>query len=73
MCQLRILGKANPKKGGWNCEGRPSEQPLSAPLVLSKLLPAEAAPLAHVLDTIRAVSVAVVNLQYQGAQLPVQV
>ncbi|XP_045436303.1 protoporphyrinogen oxidase isoform X2 [Pipistrellus kuhlii] len=41
--------------------------------VLSKLLPAEAAPLARVLGTIRAVSVAVVNLQYQGAQLPVQV
>ncbi|XP_027274816.1 protoporphyrinogen oxidase isoform X4 [Cricetulus griseus] len=40
--------------------------------VLSKLLPAEAAPLAHVLGTITAVSVAVVNLQYQGACLPVQ-
>lgn len=41
--------------------------------MLSKLLPAEAAPLAHVLSTITAVSVAVVNLQYQGACLPVQV
>nr|XP_042114522.1 protoporphyrinogen oxidase isoform X5 [Peromyscus maniculatus bairdii] len=40
--------------------------------VLSKLLPAEAAPLARVLSTITAVSVAVVNLQYQGACLPVQ-
>ncbi|XP_041499436.1 protoporphyrinogen oxidase-like isoform X2 [Microtus oregoni] len=40
---------------------------------LSKLLPAETAPLAHVLSTITAVSVAVVNLQYQGAHLPVQV
>ncbi|XP_016065940.1 PREDICTED: protoporphyrinogen oxidase [Miniopterus natalensis] len=40
--------------------------------VLSKLLPAEAAPLARVLSTITAVSVAVVNLQYQGARLPVQ-
>ncbi|XP_052593559.1 protoporphyrinogen oxidase isoform X2 [Peromyscus californicus insignis] len=40
--------------------------------VLSKLLPAEATPLAHVLSTITAVSVAVVNLQYQGACLPVQ-
>ncbi|XP_004858727.1 protoporphyrinogen oxidase isoform X2 [Heterocephalus glaber] len=40
---------------------------------LSKLLPADAAPLAHVLSTITAVSVAVVNLQYQGANLPVQV
>uniref|UniRef100_A0A8C6R382 Protoporphyrinogen oxidase n=1 Tax=Nannospalax galili TaxID=1026970 RepID=A0A8C6R382_NANGA len=40
--------------------------------VLSKLLPAEAAPLAHVLSTITAVSVAVVNLQYRGARLPVQ-
>ncbi|XP_040595307.1 protoporphyrinogen oxidase isoform X3 [Mesocricetus auratus] len=40
--------------------------------VLSKLLPAEAAPLAHVLGTITSVSVAVVNLQYQGACLPVQ-
>ncbi|XP_035871414.1 protoporphyrinogen oxidase isoform X2 [Phyllostomus discolor] len=40
--------------------------------VLSKLLPAEAAPLARVLATIAAVSVAVVNLQYQGARLPVQ-
>ncbi|XP_017201224.2 protoporphyrinogen oxidase isoform X2 [Oryctolagus cuniculus] len=39
---------------------------------LSKLLPAEAAPLARVLSTITAVSVAVVNLQYRGAHLPVQ-
>ncbi|XP_005400314.1 PREDICTED: protoporphyrinogen oxidase [Chinchilla lanigera] len=39
---------------------------------LSKLLPAEAAPLAHILSTITAVSVAVVNLQYRGAHLPVQ-
>lgn len=39
---------------------------------LSKLLPAEAAPLAHILSTIQAVSVAVVNLQYKGACLPVQ-
>ncbi|XP_058516511.1 protoporphyrinogen oxidase isoform X1 [Ochotona princeps] len=39
---------------------------------LSKLLPAEAAPLARVLSTITAVSVVVVNLQYQGARLPVQ-
>ncbi|XP_017370550.1 protoporphyrinogen oxidase isoform X2 [Cebus imitator] len=41
--------------------------------VLSKLLPAEAAPLARALSAITAVSVAVVNLQYQGAHLPVQV
>ncbi|KAB1260156.1 Protoporphyrinogen oxidase [Camelus dromedarius] len=40
--------------------------------VLSKLLPTEAAPLARALSTITAVSVAVVNLQYQGARLPVQ-
>ncbi|XP_051003808.1 protoporphyrinogen oxidase isoform X6 [Acomys russatus] len=40
--------------------------------VLGRLLPAEAAPLAHVLNTITAVSVAVVNLQYKGACLPVQ-
>nr|XP_044998054.1 protoporphyrinogen oxidase isoform X4 [Jaculus jaculus] len=39
---------------------------------LSKLLPAEAAPLARVLSTITAVSVAVVNLQYRGVRLPVQ-
>ncbi|XP_052055802.1 protoporphyrinogen oxidase isoform X1 [Apodemus sylvaticus] len=39
---------------------------------LSKLLPAEAAPLARILSTIKAVSVAVVNLQYRGACLPVQ-
>ncbi|MBZ3891119.1 Protoporphyrinogen oxidase [Sciurus carolinensis] len=39
---------------------------------LSKLLPSEAAPLAQVLSTITAVSVAVVNLQYRGARLPVQ-
>uniref|UniRef100_A0A8D2CSR5 Protoporphyrinogen oxidase n=1 Tax=Sciurus vulgaris TaxID=55149 RepID=A0A8D2CSR5_SCIVU len=39
---------------------------------LSKLLPTEAAPLAQVLSTITAVSVAVVNLQYRGARLPVQ-
>uniref|UniRef100_A0A286XFE5 Protoporphyrinogen oxidase n=1 Tax=Cavia porcellus TaxID=10141 RepID=A0A286XFE5_CAVPO len=39
---------------------------------LSKLLPAEAAPLAHVLSTITAVSVAVVNLQYRGTHLPIQ-
>ncbi|XP_044527899.1 protoporphyrinogen oxidase isoform X2 [Gracilinanus agilis] len=41
--------------------------------VLSKLLPSEAAPLAQALAPIRAVSVAVVNLQYLGAHLPVQV
>ncbi|XP_044527900.1 protoporphyrinogen oxidase isoform X3 [Gracilinanus agilis] len=40
--------------------------------VLSKLLPSEAAPLAQALAPIRAVSVAVVNLQYLGAHLPVQ-
>ncbi|XP_006861828.1 PREDICTED: protoporphyrinogen oxidase [Chrysochloris asiatica] len=40
--------------------------------VLSELLPAEAAPLALTLRTISAVSVAVVNLQYRGAHLPVQ-
>ncbi|XP_069336431.1 protoporphyrinogen oxidase isoform X4 [Eulemur rufifrons] len=40
--------------------------------VLSKLLPTEAAPLACALSTITAVSVAVVNLQYRGARLPVQ-
>ncbi|XP_077883273.1 protoporphyrinogen oxidase isoform X1 [Ictidomys tridecemlineatus] len=39
---------------------------------LSKLLPTEAAPLAQVLNNITAVSVAVVNLQYRGARLPVQ-
>lgn len=39
---------------------------------LSRLLPAKAAPLARVLSTIPAVSVAVVNLQYLGARLPVQ-
>ncbi|XP_047405158.1 protoporphyrinogen oxidase isoform X5 [Sciurus carolinensis] len=39
---------------------------------LSKLLPSEAAPMAQVLSTITAVSVAVVNLQYRGARLPVQ-
>ncbi|XP_029791622.1 protoporphyrinogen oxidase isoform X2 [Suricata suricatta] len=40
--------------------------------VLGKLLPAEAAPLARALRAIAAVSVAVVNLQYRGARLPVQ-
>ncbi|XP_025276608.1 protoporphyrinogen oxidase isoform X1 [Canis lupus dingo] len=40
--------------------------------VLSKLLPAQAAPLAHALSAITAVSVVVVNLQYRGARLPVQ-
>lgn len=40
--------------------------------VLSRLLPADAAPLARVLGTITAVSVAVVNLQYRRARLPVQ-
>ncbi|XP_058395609.1 protoporphyrinogen oxidase isoform X2 [Diceros bicornis minor] len=40
--------------------------------VLSQLLPVEAAPLARALSTITAVSVAVVNLQYRGACLPVQ-
>ncbi|KAB0346970.1 hypothetical protein FD754_011827, partial [Muntiacus muntjak] len=40
--------------------------------VLSELLPAEAAPLAHALSTITAVSVTVVNLQCQGARLFVQ-
>lgn len=47
--------------------------PLPAPPALGALLPAEASPLAEVLRTIRAVSVAVVNLQYHGARLPVQV
>lgn len=47
--------------------------PLPTPPVLGTLLPAEASPLAEVLRTIRAVSVAVVNLQYRGARLPVQV
>lgn len=46
---------------------------LHVPLVLSPLLPAEAAPLAAILSTIRAVSVAVVNLQFRDARLPVQV
>ena len=41
--------------------------------MLSRLLPAQAAPLARALSTIAAVSVAVVNLQYRGARLPVQV
>ncbi|XP_075419979.1 protoporphyrinogen oxidase isoform X1 [Tenrec ecaudatus] len=40
--------------------------------VLSHLLPAEAALLARALCAIPAVSVAVVNLQYHGANLPVQ-
>ncbi|XP_021537559.1 protoporphyrinogen oxidase isoform X1 [Neomonachus schauinslandi] len=40
--------------------------------VLSGLLPAQAAPLARALSAIHAVSVAVVNLQYRGARLPVQ-
>lgn len=54
--------------------GRADGQPASAcPPALSTLLPAEASPLAAVLRTIRAVSVAVVNLQYRGARLPVQV
>lgn len=51
----------------------PNLRLLWSPTALSKLLPAEAAPLARVLSTITAVSVVVVNLQYQGAQLPVQV
>lgn len=41
--------------------------------MLSGLLPAQAAPLACALRAITAVSVAVVNLQYRGARLPVQV
>lgn len=41
--------------------------------MLSGLLPAQAAPLARALRAITAVSVAVVNLQYRGARLPVQV
>lgn len=45
----------------------------NVPLVLSPLLPAEASPLAAILSTIRAVSVAVVNLQFRDARLPVQV
>uniref|UniRef100_A0A452FXA7 Amine oxidase domain-containing protein n=1 Tax=Capra hircus TaxID=9925 RepID=A0A452FXA7_CAPHI len=40
--------------------------------VLSKLLSAEAVPLAYALSTITAVTVAVVNRQYQGAHLPVR-
>lgn len=51
----------------------PQTSYLHVPLVLSPLLPAEAAPLAAILSTIRSVSVAVVNLQFQDARLPVQV
>ena len=40
--------------------------------VLSKLLSAEAVPLAYALSTINAVTVAMVNLQDQEARLPVQ-
>ncbi len=40
--------------------------------MLSELLPSEAAPLAQTLALIRAASVAVVNLQYREAHLPVQ-
>lgn len=47
--------------------------PALPPAVLSELLPADAAPLARILGSITAVSVAVVNLQYRGARLPVQV
>lgn len=47
--------------------------PALPPTVLSELLPADAAPLARILGSITAVSVAVVNLQYRGARLPVQV
>lgn len=56
-----------------SCEGLLRQASACSPPVLSKLLPPEAAPLAHALSTINAVSVAVVNLQYRGARLPVQV
>lgn len=58
----------------WNLPVMPPEQaPGCSSPVLSKLLPAQAAPLAHALSAITAVSVVVVNLQYRGARLPVQV
>lgn len=40
---------------------------------LAEVLPAEAEPLAQELRRIPAVSVAVVNLQYEGVALPVMV
>lgn len=46
--------------------------PLSPP-ALAEVLPAEAEPLARELRRIPAVSVAVVNLQYEGVTLPVTV
>ncbi|KAK1329548.1 hypothetical protein QTO34_011753 [Cnephaeus nilssonii] len=73
VCGLSLqAGRWKVSLGGSCLEADHVISALPAP-VLSKLLPAEAAPLARVLGTIRAVSVAVVNLQYQGAQLPVQV
>ncbi|XP_027621992.1 protoporphyrinogen oxidase isoform X2 [Tupaia chinensis] len=45
---------------------------LEADHIISAIPASEAAPLAGVLRTISAVSVAVVNLQYRGARLPVQ-
>lgn len=72
VCGLSLqAGRWKVSLGGSCLEADHVISALPAP-VLSKLLPAEAAPLARVLGTIRAVSVAVVNLQYQGAQLPVQ-
>lgn len=48
---------------------------LTSPLLpaLAEVLPAEAEPLAQELRRIPAVSVAVVNLQYEGVTLPVTV
>lgn len=68
------LWGSNPREGGgdWR-EGLLTRASARFPPVLGKLLPAEAAPLARVLGAIAAVSVAVVNLQYRGARLPVQV
>uniref|UniRef100_A0A2K5I944 Protoporphyrinogen oxidase n=1 Tax=Colobus angolensis palliatus TaxID=336983 RepID=A0A2K5I944_COLAP len=59
-----VCGLSLQAEGRWKV-GEPLE-------LLSELLPAEAAPLARALSAITAVSVAVVNLQYRGAHLPVQ-
>uniref|UniRef100_A0A8D1KSK8 Protoporphyrinogen oxidase n=1 Tax=Sus scrofa TaxID=9823 RepID=A0A8D1KSK8_PIG len=66
-----VSGLSLQAEGCWKVGELPRASACSPP-VLSKLLPPEAAPLAHALSTINAVSVAVVNLQYRGARLPVQ-
>ncbi|KAF5918322.1 hypothetical protein HPG69_006105, partial [Diceros bicornis minor] len=68
-----VCGLSLQAEGRWKVSLGDSSLDADHIIMLSQLLPVEAAPLARALSTITAVSVAVVNLQYRGACLPVQV